>query len=359
MAPDGGGGPASADLLALEISSGDWDAYLKSHPQGHHEQSSRFAEMRARNGFESLRLGVVERSGRLCAGVQLLYRSFPAAGRLGLVTQGPLVTAGRREAARVLLDALEASALLYRLSRIRIVNYDANQFWSPLLAARGFAASGYQWAAEHTLLVRCDQSDEAILARMKPKCRYNLRLALRKGVSVRVGDEDDVEVFYELLCQTAARQGFRICPRDYLHYVWRLFAPEDRARLFIASADGEPLAGIIATACGNRVSYGWGGLSPRRSNLMANYAVHWEAIRWARSIGKTYYDLAGGGADDGVSAFKRKWGGEPSRYPESMDKYYGQWALLRQRAARHIWEQDKLRRLANRVVSQRYGEMPY
>lgn len=358
MAADGVAGAGAAGLLALEISSQDWDAYLGAHPLGHHEQSSRFAEMRARNGYESVRLGVVERDGRLCAGLQLLYRSLPAAGRLGLVTQGPLLSERRPDAARVLLDALEAVALRYRLSRIRVINYNANQIWSPLLAARGFAAAGYAWAAEHSLLVRCDQSDEAILGRMKSKCRYNLRLAQRKGVTVQVGEEADIDTFYKLLCQTAARQGFPTFPSDYLRYVWRLFAAENKARLFIASADGEPLAGVFATVCGERVFYGWGGLSPRRRKLMANYVTHWEAIRWARSIGKKYYDLAGGGADDGVDQFKRRWGGEPSRYPEPMDKYYGQLASLRQRAARQISEQDKLRNLADRIVLHRYGKMP-
>ncbi len=315
--------------------------------------------MRARHGFESIRIGIVE-NDHITAGAQLLYRSFPAAGRLAIIPQGPLATAERADAARTLIDSLETLARQYRLSLVKVIKYTDNEFWSPLLVQAGFRDTGDPWSAtDQTLLVRCDQDDDAILARMKSKCRYNLRLAQRKGVTVRVGGEDDIDTFYELLQHTARRQNFPIFPVEYLRYVWLLFAPRDKLRLFIADADGEPLAGVIATVAGDRVYYGWGGLSPERRNLMPNYVAHWAAIRWARSIGGKYYDLAGGGSGRGVDQFKSHWGGEPSSCPAPTEKFYGQLAPARRLAALQIRRKEKLRKLADRAVYHYYGRMPF
>ena len=44
-----------------------------------------------------------------------------------------------------------------------------------------------------------------ILAQMKQKWRYNIRLAERKGITVRIGGEADLATFYALSQVTAAR----------------------------------------------------------------------------------------------------------------------------------------------------------
>jgi lipid II:glycine glycyltransferase (peptidoglycan interpeptide bridge formation enzyme) len=315
----------SAPLLAREVSPAQWDQYLSGHLHGHHEQSSGFAEMRAKNGFKSARIAVFDEDGRIAAGAQLLYRSFPGAGRLAIVPQGPLGSGERVDAARVLVESLETLA-----SRIRVINYTAHELWAPILAEAGFESATDWWEAEDIALVACDVDDDAILARMKSKCRYNLRVAGRKGVEVRTGTQDDIDVFYELLKHTAKRQDFPTFPVEYLREVWSLLAPSNKVRLFIASAHGEPLA---------------------------NYATHWEAIRWAKSIGKKYYDLGGG--EGGVGRFKGQWGGELSQYPEPMDKFFGPLGSLRQRASGQIWQNERLRNLAYRVSHRQYGPVPY
>ena len=45
---------------------------------------------------------------------------------------------------------------------------------------------------------------------MKQKTRYNIRLAARKGVTVRAGGEADLPAFYRLMEVTAQRDGFGI-----------------------------------------------------------------------------------------------------------------------------------------------------
>jgi peptidoglycan pentaglycine glycine transferase (the first glycine) len=347
-------------LTVQQIDPDRWDEYLSGHPLGHHEQSSRFAEMRAGNGFDCARVGVVTEQDELAGGAQVLFRYVPTVGRLAFISQGPLVSGERRDVAEAVVQGLDQFARERRIARLRIINYSADAFWAPLLSRFGFCRSGYRWAARGTLLIRCDREDDAILAGMKSTCRHNIRLAYRKGVCVKVAGEDDIGKFHQLLEHTARRQKFAIFPLDYFQDTWRRFAPKNKLRIFLAYAGDEPLAGVIATVVGDRVFYGWGGLSPNQANLMANYATHWEAIRWARSLGCKFYDLAGGaGGDGGVDQFKSRWGGEPTAYPDAFDKYYGFLSGLRRRATLLAWDNRQLRGLVSRIDYRLRGSMPY
>ncbi|WP_323843798.1 lipid II:glycine glycyltransferase FemX [Microbulbifer magnicolonia] len=336
-----------------------WDDYVGRHPQGHHEQTSGFAAMRVANGFKSVRVGVSCGNSGLVGGAQILIRHVPLVGNLALITQGPLVSHGYSGAAEMVVAAIDRLARKYHVVRLRVINYAADDVWSPHFHRLGFARGGYRWAARDTALVACDRDDSVILGDMKSKCRYNLRLAQRKGVSTRVGGEGDIETFYWLLQHTASRQGFPLFPLDYFRSTWRRFAPRGRLRLILAYADQEPLAGVMATVVGDRAYYGWGGLSPHRTNLMANYLTHWEAIRWARSVGCKFYDLSGTGDGDGVDRFKQQWGGQASVYPEPFEKYYGLLRGVRQHCTALAWENGRLRELVNRIARHQQGPMPY
>lgn len=347
-------------LTVQQIDPDRWDDYVGRHPLGHHEQTSQFAVIRAGNGFDCARVGIATEQDELVGGAQVLFRYVPTVGRLAFITQGPLVSGERRDVAEAVVQGLDQLARKHRLARLRIINYSADGFWAPLLSRFGFSRGGYRWAARDTLLIRCDQEDDAILAGMQSTCRYNIRLAYRKGISVKVAGEDDIGTFHQLLQQTAHRQKFAIFPLDYFQNTWRLFAPKNKLRIFLAYAGDEPLAGVIATVVGDRVYDGWAGMSPNRTNLKANYVTHWEAIRWARSLGYKYYDLSGGGGEDGgVDQFKGWWGGEQASYPDPFDKYYGLLGGLRRRATMLAWDNRQLRGLVNRIDCRLRGFMPY
>ncbi|MGF1545931.1 MAG: lipid II:glycine glycyltransferase FemX [Thiotrichales bacterium] len=348
-----------SELTTGPVSDSAWDAYVGQHPAGHHEQSSGFGHHRERHGFSVSRLGVFEH-GKLVGGAQIVFRNAPLIGRLGTVPQGPLVDDQRIDGAAALIKAIRTQAQELQISRLRVISYAEPEFWSTLLSDFGFAPSGYRWPAGETALVRIDRGNDAILAAMKPKCRYNLRLAQRKGVRVVQGEVGDLETFYRLHQITAERQKFPIFPLQYFKDTWQVFAPQKKIKLFFAYSDDDtPLAAILVTVMGNRAYYGWGGLSNEKPELMANYLTHWEAIQWARDAGCEIYDFAGVDGDDGVARFKKQWGGDLVHYPDALDSYYGFFAGAIEAASAIAWDNPRLRDLTWKLSYRLYGSIPH
>ncbi|GAC1626667.1 MAG: hypothetical protein NVS4B11_23440 [Ktedonobacteraceae bacterium] len=168
-----------------------------------------------------------------------------------------------------------------------------------------------------TIMLDITSDETTLLARMKEKWRYNVRLAGRKGVTVRVAETlEDVQAWYTLLEATGERDRFGIHTLMYYIHVWRMFTPRDEVRLLLAEYNGQLLAGIFVGLFARQALYLYGASSNEQRQLMPNYLLQWEAIRWAKSCGACSYDFWGipeTDAEDeamaGVYRFKRGWGG--------------------------------------------------
>lgn len=180
-----------------------------------------------------------------------------------------------------------------------------------------------------TLVLDLTKSDEDLLKEMHPKGRYNIRLTEKQGVTVREDtSEAGVDIFYELLRKTTARDGFAGHGKKYYqHLVRTLSQPtQDKVSIFIAEKDATPLAAIIVTYAGKLATYYYGASDHAHRALMAPYACQWAAIRAARTRGCTSYDFLGIAPENsvkhelaGVTEFKRKFGGQVVTYPPSVD----------------------------------------
>jgi len=109
--------------------------------------------------------------------------------------------------------------------------------------------------------------EDAILARMKSKWRYNIRLAARKDVQVRECTADDLAAFHELMQVTGSRDGFHVHSAEYFNTAFRLLVPEQAVYL-LAEYNGEPLASIVVCLVGETAWYLWGASSNRERNRM-------------------------------------------------------------------------------------------
>ncbi len=193
------------------------------------------------------------------------------------------------------------------------------------LRAGGWRFSEEQIQFRNTVLIDLSPPEEEILARMKQKTRYNIRLAARRGVSVRMGVAEDWGMLYKMYAETARRDGFTIREEGYYRAVWETFqADENRAapcaKNFIAEIVGEPAAALTLICFGDRAYYFYGMSRAAYRRDMPAYLLQWEAMRYAKSRGCAIYDMWG--APDvfdesdsmwGVWRFKRGWGGEVVR----------------------------------------------
>lgn len=181
-----------------------------------------------------------------------------------------------------------------------------------------------------TVIVDVDRDDDVILAQMKSKTRYNVRLAAKKGVEVVRLDADGLPSWYELYRKTAERDRIAIHSMEYYEALFELAisfpgtVPD--VRLYMARHEGDDLAGIITAFHGGRATYLYGASSNQKRNLMPAYLLQWTAMRAARDAGCTEYDLFGippekdqNHAMAGLYQFKTGFGGRIVHRPGCWD----------------------------------------
>ncbi len=137
---------------------------------------------------------------------------------------------------------------------------------------------------------------------------------------------------------TGERDSFGVHAPAYYRRAFDLFTPGERCALFLASYQGQDLAGVMAFRHGEQAYYLYGASSDVERNRMPTFIVQWAAIRWAKAHGAACYDLWGiPDADDtqleasfeqrrdglwGVYGFKRGWGGRVARSIGAWDRAY-------------------------------------
>ncbi|NLE75455.1 MAG: peptidoglycan bridge formation glycyltransferase FemA/FemB family protein, partial [Chloroflexi bacterium] len=201
---------------------GRWDGWLQELPSAHALQSSGWAEFKAGYGWQpqALRLHEGEQTQALALLLVRRLRGLPWG--VGYVPKGPcLRDPDRLDLWQDVLAALERLARRERLLFVKIdpdVERPADDEIAPLpqlLGQRGWQASAEQVQFRNTVLLDLTPEPEALLEAMHPKTRYNIRLAARRGVTVRPGTGSDLPAFYHLYQTTSQRDGFLIRPYAY------------------------------------------------------------------------------------------------------------------------------------------------
>ncbi len=189
-----------------------------------------------------------------------------------------------------------------------------------------------------TVFLDLTLSEDEILEKMKPKTRYNIRLAERKNVRVRRTGMNEIHIWYELYKDTALRNGLYINGVEYFTSILTAKADNTSSpahvELLLAEVNGEPLAAIFLVISGHRGTYLYGASASHKRNYMPTYALQWEAIRIAKASGCIEYDMFGvsPGPDTshpmyGLYQFKTGFGGDLFHhlgcwdYPLDEDSY--------------------------------------
>jgi peptidoglycan pentaglycine glycine transferase (the first glycine) len=200
------------------------------------------------------------------------------------------------------------------------------QRWLTLLRRRGWRFSSDQVQFRNTLCIDLTQDEEALLAAMSQHTRRKIRIAERRGVTIRPGTLADLPMLYSLYQITSERDSFLIRPYDYYQRAWRDFMEDGLAHALIAEIDSSPIAHVILMHFGRKCWYFYGASSSEHRDAMPNYALQWAAIRWAKAQGYAIYDMWG--APDtftesdplwGVYEFKRGFRGVVTRHLGAWD----------------------------------------
>ncbi|MBI5877489.1 MAG: peptidoglycan bridge formation glycyltransferase FemA/FemB family protein [Chloroflexi bacterium] len=270
-----------------------WDAFAGTHPHGHLLQMWAWGELKAKYDWVPDRVAVLD-GDQFVAGAQVLFRRLPGGlGAMGYLPKGPIIAP---DAPAALWDALFAA--LKTLARTHCAHFIRIE---PEWEAAQVPARPELHPQPDTTIVQAPASvlidlrpaPDAILAQMHSKWRYNIRLAERKQINVRIGGADDLPLFQRLSEITAQRDGFPIRSEAYYRAAYDLFAADGAVALFVAEFEAKPLAAIMVFVAGPLAIYLYGASSDEERNRMPNHLLQWRAMLWAKERGCATYDLWG------------------------------------------------------------------
>jgi len=322
----------------------EWDAFVAAHPNGSILQTTNWARLKGRFNWTSRRVWM-RRDGELVAGAQILVKSaMMGIAKIGYIPHGPLVDWRDEEQVDVLFNHIHQAAHELRTGLVKIepLLWQTDMppaEWKTICDRHELLSDVDHIQPPRTVLVDLTPSPDEILAKMKSKARYNIRLAGRKDVIVREGGSDaDFGIFARLMQATATRDGFAVHDPIYYRTAYEFFAPRGEMALFIAEFEGLPLAAIIVSAIGDKAIYLYGASGNEERRRMPTYALQWAAMQWAKERGCVSYDLWGVPDEDadtleagfmerndglwGVYRNKRGFGGTVQRTVGAADRVY-------------------------------------
>lgn len=160
------------------------------------------------------------------------------------------------------------------------------------------------------------KTEEEMLNSFESKTRYNIRLASKKGVTAKIGTKKDLADFHSIMLETGVRDNFVTRSLSYFEKMYDALGKE-HIRLYMAYFENKPIAGTLAILYGNKCWYLYGASSNAHRNVMPNYLLQWEMIKWALENNCDIYDFRGvsGNLDEnnplyGLYKFKKGFNGD-------------------------------------------------
>ena len=313
------------------VSLSDWNQFLSRHPNAHLLQTGEWGELKSAFGWKPVRLMNGEE------GVQILFRRLPLGLTVGYIPKFSIrsddFTFSQELWHEVDSVCRKNRAIFLKLEPDLWQDSQANQLQITNYRLR---ISPHNIQPPRTIIIDIKGNEEEILARMKQKTRYNIRLAEKKGVIVRAWA--DIESFHKMMLITGGRDGFGVHSLEYYQRAYDLLHPKQMGELLVTEYEGKPLAALFVARNGNRAYYLYGASTDEERNRMPTYMLQWEAMKWARACGCEEYDLWGVPDEHegtleanfetrhdglwGVYRFKRGFGGELKRAVQAMDRVY-------------------------------------
>ena len=310
----------------------EYEAFVQSHPKGNFVQSYLWGKQKPMWQWDAI--AVRGEDGAIRGSLAVMTRKVPGIGRtLMYGCRGPVCDLDDRETFSQLLDGAKALAKKYKSYVIKIDPDvpSSNTAFSSMLQSFGFRAKegGKNFEAiQPRYVFRLNvegKTEEELLANFHQKWRYNIRLAERKGVTVRICGKEMVPAFSDLMLTTGVRDGFVTRKPEY--FAAMLDNLGEHARLYMAfDPNDTPIAGTLAIHYGDKVWYLYGASSNEHRNLMPNYLLQWRMIQWAVETNCRIYDFRGVSGDVsednplyGLFRFKQGFGGDFTEFVGEMD----------------------------------------
>lgn len=317
--------------LVNEKNLAEYEAFVQSHPEGHFCQSSLWAKQKPAWTWQAILCR--DAAGKIKGSIAFLIRKMPIVRKkMMYACRGPVCDLDDRETFK---ELVEAAKKLAKTEKAYVIKIDpdvpsSNTEFVKLLTDCGFKTrdTGKNFEAIQPKYVfrlyLNGRTEEEVMADFHQKWRYNIRLAIKKGVEIRLCGKEMVPDFARIMVETGVRDNFATRPPEYFANMLENLG--DKCRLYMAFHEGKPIAGTLAILYGDKVWYLYGASSNEHRNLMPNYLLQWSMIQWAIENNCRVYDFRGVSGDIsednphyGLYRFKKGFGGDFTEFVGEYD----------------------------------------
>ncbi len=262
-------------------------------------QTTYWGELKSNWIYEAVYL---EDGEEITAAMLLLIRKIPVfKTALAYSSKGPVCDVKNEKVFKTLINEALPLIETYKIFSIKfdpevLCNEENINFYKNM----GFTVkSGHKHLHDYAqpkfnmVLNIADKEEETLIAEFENKTRYNLRLAYRKGVTVYYENSpESASVFHGIYKTTAIRDKFSYRDEEYFKKMLTVI-PQENLRVYFTKHEDDILSSAIAVKSGDKMWYMYGASSNEKRNLMPNYAMQWEMIKWALECGCKRYDFGG------------------------------------------------------------------
>ncbi len=316
-------------MLARSITLEEKDIYNQAvtHPL----QSWEWGEFKKLTGQRLERVGFFD-NGKLVSAIQVTFHQAPGGYTVGYLPKGPMPDEEQIKA--VAQIAKKHQAIFVKMEPNVMIPADSkNSAFATIdkfLTSRN-GVKGKPLFTPYTFLLDLNCTEEELFARLHSKTRYNIRLAVKKGVTI-IDDssEGGLETFLRLLRETTTRQSFYAHDDQYYRDLWKMMKNTDIMHVFHAVYDQTVLVSWIVFLFNGRLYYPYGASSSLHREVMASNLMMWEVIKYGHEHGAKSFDMWGALGPDpnpndpwyGFHHFKEGYGGKLMKNFDTYDMVY-------------------------------------
>lgn len=313
-------------MLIRELREEERHLYNKvvQHPM----QSWEWGEFRKKTGLQVERIGVFEGS-ILVSAFQLTFHKIPQLGKtVGYFPKGNMPDEEQLDVLRQL--GKKHNALFIKLEpnvAQPVGTPSAHEQITRFLVANG-AVPGRPLFTKYTFQLDLTPSTEKLFNNLKPKTRYNVNIAIKKGVEIYENSTaEGMEQYIEILEETTKRQGFYAHSPNYFRMLWGTLGNSGMLRIFSAVYQNTILVSWIMFVFNGKLYYPYGASRAVHRDVMASNLMMWEMIQFGKNNDCDMFDMWGALGPEpnkkdpwyGFHRFKEGYGGQLTEFVGTYD----------------------------------------
>lgn len=286
-------------FITDEKSMNEYKEFLEVHERCNFQQSPEWAKVK--DNWKNEVILAEDEQGKIIGSLSVLIRKMPIFGNIMYSSRGPVCDIHNMAVLKQLTDGAKELAKKYNAIVLKIEPdiESKDQTFRDIVTNLGYKikddAKDFKDEIQPRYVFRLDikdKTEEEIMAGFKQKWRYNIRLAIKKGVVVKEGTRENLKDFHKIMVETGKRDGFITRPLEYFEKMYDELAPK-HMKLLMAYYEDKPISGVIPIFYGNKTWYLYGASSNEHRNLMPNYLLQWEMIKMAIARHDDIYDFRG------------------------------------------------------------------